>query len=372
MINNSNNILFKKSQSPRIVGYDVARALAIFGMVIVNFKVVMGASNAGSAWLVWLVGLLDGRAAATFVILAGVGISLMSKKARQLNTKSAKVANQILLLKRAVFLFVVGLLYISIWPADILHFYGVYIALATMVLYVSDRWLWIWVSVAIIGFVILLIGFDYEIGWNWQTLEYNDFWTLRGMLRRIFFNGFHPVFPWVSFLLIGLWLGRQNIQNQVFRRKVLLVALMVMGITEGITWFLRSLLSSKLTGVNKEIMITLFDTAPLPPVPFYVLAAGATAVAIIILCVMLTEKFSKARWLNPLIFTGQLSLTLYVAHVVIGMGILETVGLLKNQSLSFALISATLFCIGAVLFATLWRMYFKRGPLEFVMRELTG
>ena len=31
----------------RIVGYDFARALAIFGMVIVHYKIVMGAEKAG-------------------------------------------------------------------------------------------------------------------------------------------------------------------------------------------------------------------------------------------------------------------------------------------------------------------------------------
>ena len=66
----------------RIIGYDVARALAIFGMVIVNFKIVMGAEQNGPAWLIHLAGLLDGRAAATFVVLAGVGLSLLSRKGR--------------------------------------------------------------------------------------------------------------------------------------------------------------------------------------------------------------------------------------------------------------------------------------------------
>ena len=44
-------------QTKRIIGYDLARALAIFGMVIVNYKVVMG-GVAGSEWLKWLASLL--------------------------------------------------------------------------------------------------------------------------------------------------------------------------------------------------------------------------------------------------------------------------------------------------------------------------
>jgi len=65
----------------RIVGYDLARAIAIFGMVVVNFKIVMGAGQNGPAWLVSSVGLLNGRAAATFVVLAGVGLWLRLRRA---------------------------------------------------------------------------------------------------------------------------------------------------------------------------------------------------------------------------------------------------------------------------------------------------
>jgi uncharacterized membrane protein YeiB len=68
----------------RIIGYDLARALAIFGMVVVNFKIVMGAEQNGPPWLTQLVGLLEGRAAATFVVLAGVGLSLLSRNSRDL------------------------------------------------------------------------------------------------------------------------------------------------------------------------------------------------------------------------------------------------------------------------------------------------
>ncbi len=45
----------------RITGYDFARALAIFGMVIVNFKIVMGAEKAGPHWLLDVFGLLENQ-----------------------------------------------------------------------------------------------------------------------------------------------------------------------------------------------------------------------------------------------------------------------------------------------------------------------
>ena len=147
----------KSPRTSRIPGYDLARALAVMGMVLVNFKVVMGAEKAGLSWLIWLVGCLDGRAAATFVVLAGVGLSLISQRVRITQDLSGIAQNRKMLLKRALFLFVVGFLYTPIWPADILHFYGIYIALGAVLLTASNRWLW-GLSLTFMGIFVLLIG----------------------------------------------------------------------------------------------------------------------------------------------------------------------------------------------------------------------
>ena len=52
----------------RIIGIDVARALAVIGMIIVNFKVVLGEN--GLSWVKLSASAFDGKAAATFVVLA--------------------------------------------------------------------------------------------------------------------------------------------------------------------------------------------------------------------------------------------------------------------------------------------------------------
>jgi hypothetical protein len=65
----------------RVTGFDLALALAIFGMVIVNFKIAMNAET-GNTLLMNFAGAFDGRASALFVILAGVGVTLMTNKAR--------------------------------------------------------------------------------------------------------------------------------------------------------------------------------------------------------------------------------------------------------------------------------------------------
>ena len=67
----------------RVVGIDVARAVAVLGMVLVNFKVLSNTREAGPGWLVALAERLDGRASALFVVLAGVGVGMLTRRARE-------------------------------------------------------------------------------------------------------------------------------------------------------------------------------------------------------------------------------------------------------------------------------------------------
>jgi uncharacterized membrane protein YeiB len=157
-------------------------------MVAVNFKVLMGAGGSGTEWLVFAAGLLDRRAAATFVVLAGVGILLMMNKARLEANVHQTLTNRKTLLKRALFLFVVGLLDTPLWPADILHFYGLYIAIAVMFLTLRVRSLVAIACTLIFVFAVLVFVLAYEQGWNWETLQYSGFWTIDDMFGHICFS----------------------------------------------------------------------------------------------------------------------------------------------------------------------------------------
>lgn len=349
----------------RIIGYDVARSLAVFGMVLVNYRLVMVGSTLEPSGLATFVGLFEGRAAALFVILAGVGISLLASKARKSKSKTIVQQTQWALIKRALFLFVVGLLYVPIWPADILHFYGVYMLIALLMVTASDRQLWQGALGLCLAFPLLTMLFDYTQGWDFATLAYEDFWTPLGMIRHLFFNGFHPAIPWCAFMLFGMWLGRQEIRQSRVRWRLFLGGMLTAVCAE--------LLSITLTTLfPNELGAFFFDTSPMPPMPLYIFASAGTAVMIIMLCLELTFRYPDTSFFKPLVTTGQLALTLYVAHVVVGMGILEAIGKLQNQTLPFAVGSTMLFCIIAVSFAHFWRKRFKRGPLEWVMRQLTS
>ncbi len=354
----------------RIAGFDLARAFAIFGMVFVNFRLVMGGKST-TEWGEAFATMFDGRAAVLFVVLAGVGVSLMSREAR-LSTDAAVIASvRWSLLKRALLLFVVGLMYWPIWPPDILHYYGVYLIAAVCCLRCSDRQLLGFAAVAVGIATALLLTLNYENGWkDWESLEYVDFWTPVGMLRNTFFNGFHPFFPWVGFLLWGMWLGRQRLgEHKTCWRFFTIAVCVAIGAKLTSLGLIASLSSFPFSA---EDAAALFGTDLMPPFPLYVVSAAATATAMICLCVRLAESCSDARWLTPFIHTGQLALSLYVAHVVIGMGALDAMGRLQSQSIPTVIAATIIFCVLATIASHVWRRRFDRGPLEAVFRKLSG
>jgi len=145
----------------RLDGLDLARYLAFVGMVIVNFKIVMGAENE-QGLLASLTAMLEGRAAATFVVLAGIGLGLAARRAA-----SPTIATT---LKRALFLLAIGLLNMTVFEADILHYYAFYFVFGAVLLPLSTRWL----IGAILGlnalFLAMVVLLNYDAGWEWGRL----------------------------------------------------------------------------------------------------------------------------------------------------------------------------------------------------------
>jgi len=109
----------------------------------------------------------------------------------------------------------------------------------------------------------------------------------------------------------------------------------------------------------------------MPPLPLYMIAGGSTACAVIAASVAVGERWEDSSWIRPLVATGQLARSLYVAHVVVGMGILQAIGRPSDQSLVFALSASAIFCAAGIAFSVAWRKHFAHGPLEAIMRAVT-
>lgn len=342
----------------RLSGVDLARYLAFIGMVIVNFKIAMGAET-GSGLLFVLTTALEGKAAATFVVLAGIGLGFAAQTHQHGGVLSVT-------LKRAAFLLAVGLLNTLIFDADILHYYAFYFLFGTLFLTATKRVLVTSILLLNGAFIAMLFAFNYDAGWNWDTYVYLDFWTLHGFARNLFFNGWHPVIPWLGFLLFGLLLSRIALSHR--RTQIFLVGAGIAAI--GMAELASSKLQTAWSGMPE--LADLATTAPIPPTPLYFLAGIGAACIVIGMCLLAAETLERIGVLNVLAPAGRQTLTLYIAHILIGMGTLEELDMLGSQSLEASLAASIVFCIAATLYAWGWSRKFKRGPVEALMRKVAG
>jgi uncharacterized membrane protein YeiB len=97
------------------------------------------------------------------------------------------------------------------------------------------------------------------------------------------------------------------------------------------------------------------------------------ALMLISFCILLSRKYETNFIVQSLHKTGQLALTFYLAHVIIGMGIIDEINPSKmgKYSIDFTLPYALFFGVLCVSFAVIWTKYRKSGPLEWIMRKLT-
>ena len=331
----------------RLEALDAARFLAFCGMVLVNFRIAAQVAP-GQDWASHLVDALEGRAAALFVILAGIGIGLSTIRAG-------------ILLRRAAFLLVLGLINMTVFDADILHFYALYFVVGAAFLTASGPVLWLGALGVVALSVLTNLIFDYEQGWDWAALHYTDLWTLPGFLRNTLFNGWHPVLPWASFLLIGMAIGRSQLHTICIQHR-----LIMWGFGAAVLALFPQMLASD------PDLVAYLGTKSIPPGPFYIVAGTGTACVVIGLLLKLWPKIEKLRVGPALTAPGRQALTLYMAHILIGMGVLEEMGLLNGTlSAPQIVVYALGFCVLSSGFALLWFRWFKRGPLEALMRRVT-
>ncbi|MFV0307328.1 MAG: DUF418 domain-containing protein [Desertimonas sp.] len=359
------------NQPARIIGLDIARAFAVVGMVIVNFKLTMGAEEAGPQWLRTVAAVFDGRAAATFVVLAGIGASLGSGRARTNPNAISRRTAQLTLAKRATFLFMLGWTFYFIWPADILHYYGIYLAVGSAVLFAPDKRLILMVvGVTAVSVMFIVVADPFE-NWDLDDYSYRGIATPTGFVRNLFFDGFHPVFPWVAFYLFGMWLGRTDLRDPRWRSRLVGWSMTAVVITEAAAWAILGPKGTSLDHIDDGSWRWLFSVLPIPPLPLYLVAGIGTAVLVVMGSIWLGEHRPE-HWTAPLVATGQLALSIYVAHVVIGMGLLDGIGRLEDQSLAWAVGTSLVFCTAAVACSWWWRQRFDRGPVEWLMRTVAG
>jgi uncharacterized protein len=361
----------------RIIGFDLARAYAIFGMYIVNFIFCFG-SFRGDSTLQAFIRLFIGNSTSIFIICAGMGIVLMTSK-ENLSIEDKQNFKKVIL-KRSWFLFGLGLLLFNWWQGDILHFYGGYMHIAAFILFILRRF-YLWIAVAaFVIYNILQFFIPIDTGWNLQTSQYLDFWTPVGFLRNTLYNGWNSIFPWFAYFSLGMYLGKLDWQNKKIQLRVFLIGLCLLSIFKGLRIFVAYDWNNPIrhSFYEKYAMQILEDYFP-ASITFVFITIG-WALIVIPFCMFLGDQFPKSKVIGALVKTGQMTLSHYVFHMTIGVLLLA---ILTHKHYTgfpqfdnpvetiYILIFAFLFFSFSVTFSHFWSMKFKNGPLETIMRKIS-
>lgn len=358
----------------RIAGFDLARALAIFGMITVNYRASINQVGNPPDWFASLAHQVDGRAAALFVFLAGIGISLLSRKSRLSEDKAERREDRNNLLRRAAFLLVLGFWLRQYWEYDILHFYGVYLIIAALLLGASVRILLAFAALLTFVFPLLYYVLPAQFGIEfWAT---TNAFTPRDIAIDFFFQGYHPVAPWAAFMLVGMAIGRLDLGDPMVRKKLLLGGVALALMSEALAYVMLDMGVFKIfDGAHDRLDLEgasqLFGTAPYPPMPLFVAVGLGWGMAVVAICLAIGERFAERWWLQPFLHAGQLALTIYIFHGTIGIWAIEWMGYKPHQTLAWILDYSALVYLFCIVAATLWRRRYSRGPVEAIMRRLT-
>jgi uncharacterized protein len=355
----------------RIIGFDLARAYAIFGMYIVNYNTVFG-SHTNNSLLGKFLSMFNGNSSSVFVLLAGMGIALMTNRAHFEPEEKKKLRG--IISKRSLFLFVIGILFYTWWPADILHYYGGYMHIAIFLLFVNKRYYLITSVLIIIIFHSLLFAIPYQTGWNFDTLEYKDFWTVDGFLRNTFYNGWNSIFPWAAYFMVGMYLGRLQWENIRIQKNIFSIGLLM--------FILITLLQFYSTQIfNSKDVLFYINADYLPAFIPFMLSTIGFGLMLISFFMYVGLKVANNKFAQNLAKIGQMTLTHYISHLTIGMIIFaiitgeNSVSQLGSQLpvKPFYILAFTfIYFFLSFYFSKLWLNKFKNGPIETLMRKISG
>lgn len=327
----------------RIVGVDVARALALLGMIAAHTLDRIDPDAPGG--IDPLFQIVAGRSSAVFAVLAGVSLALVTRDAPGSTGAGRRTAYRWQILTRALLIAVLGLLLglAGAGVAVILTYYGLLFVLALPVL------TWGWRSLALLA-----------LGWGLLSPPAST--LLRPLLpdptravpsplslvdplqllSELAVTGYYPVLTWGTYLFAGMAVGRLDLRRPRVSRALTvggtLLAVTAVGVSSWVTGSAtarRALLATSgddtWQALDTSLRSGMFGTFPLgswwwllvwsPHTGSIVDLAHTTgaALAVLGLCLLLTQGCSArvSRGWQIAFGAGTMTLTLYTLHVLV-------------------------------------------------------
>ncbi|MDQ6741103.1 MAG: DUF1624 domain-containing protein [Actinomycetota bacterium] len=375
----------------RLPGIDAARGIALLGMVATHILPLMGAGAEPTP-----VGLLvSGRAAALFAVLAGIGLALSTGKqtprqGRTLRAGQRSVSARALVLLAAGL--TLGMVHVNV-AVILVQYAALFLCILPFLglrLPALAAWAGGWILLSpVAGYLLRPLlaehlaphGLGRLAGGSasWDSLQQPGL-----LLADIFVTGYYPVLQWISYLLVGLVLGRLALHRAGVQLALLAAGALVAFAARNIGSFfldylggldallqtpaaargpLRSLLQVDLAWVDQSgSWWWLATAAPHSGTTLDLIQTSAVAAAVVGLCLLLTRLHPRS--VLPLSGAGAMTLTLYCAHVLTLSRLLE---LWPTTGRPPGWTTEQLFgaqAVAVLLTGTVFALLQWRGPLE--------
>jgi uncharacterized protein len=174
----------------------------------------------------------------------------------------------------------------------------------------------------------------------------------------------------MAFVCAGMIIGRMLPRLAEVRAKLLAGGLAALAVTYAINAIAAPPFSSPDTGDTR--WATILSTRPFDHGLLYTIGTLGSSVAAFCIVSWIAERARRNVLVVALQRAGQLTLTLYVLHVLMFLLIVDHLGWIRPFSLSAALAFAGAFWVGAIALGAWWQRLFGQGPLERVYRRFGG
>ena len=361
-----------RPSAERVIDLDVTRAIALIGVAVMNYHGYLinlggsvGESTINRFFDPWM-GPLSTRFAATFVLVAGMGITLMTNRARLSGDRLRHIADRWTLIRRGFLLYAFGFFFEWLWSGTILFFYGAYFIVGGLLFLLRTRWL------ILIGLLAAISAAALQ-WWAFET-DHDTRWLFGGWYgatpyrspRRLVFdtfvNGTHPLLPWLAFLCAGMVIGRYLPLTASLRQ--LLAAL-------GVLMVAGTYLGNYLFG-DTPLRARLFATDPFSRSLNYTICALGSSIAAFCVIGWIAERTRTSHLTRAFAAAGRTTLTLYVLHALVFNAVVIRWHLIRPTGLDVALVFAGGFWLVAVVAAAMWQGRFGIGPAEWLYRKFGG
>lgn len=323
-------------------------------------------------------GVFATRFAATFVMVAGVGVVLFTNRSRSSGDAMAVSADRWRLIRRGVFLLAFGYMLDWIWAGTILFFYGAFFVVAAGLITVpTARLAWLGVGSTLGAWCVQLWarqrrldGFDTKwlLSGGRASGISSSMRSPRDAALDVIIHGTHPLLPWLGFFCAGMIIGRLVPVLAQWRRRIVLIGASMVVVGYGAATLLR-MEATRISGDLGEHMRALSRTDPWSRQPLFVVTTLGSSMVAVVGVAWFADRFASRSIVDLLRRSGQMTLSLYVLHVLLFRAVVDGVGWIRPTGLDTALMFTGVVWVSLIAVGASWHRRWGSGPLEIVYRR---